>query len=465
MINKTYKIINNKFPKILNFVFYLRYLFLIFLVSLISFFLIPNFFDYKKKESYIKVFLQENYNLDVKKFNKINFKPFPLPRLEINELKLNITSDLNLTTKKLVIYPKTTSLYNFKNFKVKKIKLESTNLLVDFKDLKFFSEKILNLKKKIYFKDLNIKVKDINKEIINLNNIEFINYGYKKNKIKGIIFDKKFKIILQEDLSEIDFDLVNSGVSFRLKILKDSQFPNINGNFKGNILKSNIKFNYIYDENNLIINDLFFRDKSFSFNSNGKISFKPFSHIALNTEIKDFDKEIIDKLNLEKILNTKEIIKKINTNSIFSFKSKQFSSSLIDEITINANMAYGNLIIQKKIFFLSSELSCLADVDLLDEFPTVNFNCKILSKSKKKFLNKFDINVKKDEKLDIVILGTLNILNKKINFEKIKINENYIATNGDLKYFKESFENILFDKNFLRIFDFTKIKKFVNQII
>ena len=47
----------------------------------------------------------------------------------------------------------------------------------------------------------------------------------------------------------------------------------------------------------------------------------------------------------------------------------------------------------------------------------------------------------------------------------IKINENYIATNGDLKYFKESFENILFDKNFLRIFDFTKIKKFVSQII
>ena len=65
----------------------------------------------------------------------------------------------------------------------------------------------------------------------------------------------------------------------------------------------------------------------------------------------------------------------------------------------------------------------------------------------------------------MVILGTLNILNKKINFEKIKINENYIATNEDLKYFKESFENILFDKIFLRIFNFIKIKKFVSQIL
>ena len=128
-------------------------------------------------------------------------------------------------------------------------------------------------------------------------------------------------------------------------------------------------------------------------------------------------------------------------------------------------MAYGNLNIQKKIFFSDSEFDCLGDVDLLDEFPTINFNCKILSKSKKKFLKEFDINVKKDEKLDMVILGTLNILNKKINFEKIKINESYIATNEDLKYFKKSFENILFDKNFLRIFNFIKIKKFLSQIL
>ena len=84
------------------------------------------------------------------------------------------------------------------------------------KDFKF--------KRKIYFKNLNIKVKDINKEIINLNNIEFINYGYKKNKIKGIIFEKKFKINFQEDLSKIDFDLVNSGLSFQLKILKALNF-------------------------------------------------------------------------------------------------------------------------------------------------------------------------------------------------------------------------------------------------
>mgnify|MGYP003324849591 CR=1 FL=1 len=37
--------------------------------------------------------------------------------------------------------------------------------------------------------------------------------------------------------------------------------------------------------------------------------------------------------------------------------------------------------------------------------------------------------------------GNLNILNRKINFKDISINENYKASNEDLKYFKESFEN------------------------
>ena len=34
----------------------------------------------------------------------------------------------------------------------------------------------------------------------------------------------------------------------------------------------------------------------------------------------------------------------------------------------------------------------------------------------------------------------------------------------DLKYYKTTFENILFDKNFLKIFDLKKIKKFILEI-
>ena len=44
------------------------------------------------------------------------------------------------------------------------------------------------------------------------------------------------------------------------------------------------------------------------------------------------------------------------------------------------------------------------------------------------------------------------------------MNSSYIAKMEDLKYFKSIFENILFDNNFLNIFDLAKIKKFFLEI-
>ena len=58
--------------------------------------------------------------------------------------------------------------------------------------------------------------------------------------------------------------------------------------------------------------------------------------------------------------------------------------------------------------------------------------------------------------------GNLNILNK-INFDQIKTGK-YSATEEDLKYFKATFETILFDKRFIDIFVISKIRKFISEI-
>ena len=55
-------------------------------------------------------------------------------------------------------------------------------------------------------------------------------------------------------------------------------------------------------------------------------------------------------------------------------------------------------------------------------------------------------------------------MNKKINFDKILLNENN-SSKADLKYFKNTFENILFDKSFFEIFDLKKIKNYILEII
>ena len=60
--------------------------------------------------------------------------------------------------------------------------------------------------------------------------------------------------------------------------------------------------------------------------------------------------------------------------------------------------------------------------------------------------------------------GNINVLNNKINFKNITASQGYEASAEDLNYFKHSFENILFDKDFSGIFNFKKIKDFIIEI-
>jgi hypothetical protein len=63
------------------------------------------------------------------------------------------------------------------------------------------------------------------------------------------------------------------------------------------------------------------------------------------------------------------------------------------------------------------------------------------------------------------IIGNLNIFNNKINFKKISVDNNYEASTEDLRYLKTSFENILFDESFLKIFDTKKLAKFFSEVL
>ena len=174
---------------------------------------------------------------------------------------------------------------------------------------------------------------------------------------------------------------------------------------------------------------------------------------------------IFEKLNLENLIQARNILKRINSKSEINFKSNKFSRNPIDNVNIKIDLAYGRINYLKKISINESSVKCNGNLNLLEEKPLIYFNCSILSKDKKKFLEKFSIKIKKrDEIFDLDVEGNLNIINKKINFKDISLNNNYKASKEDLKYFKESFENILFDENFLEIFNLKKIKTFILEI-
>ena len=115
MINRIYKTIHNKYSRFFKFIFFLRYVFLVFFISIALFLLIPNFFDYKKKENIIKSLIFKNYALKIEELEDIKFKSFPIPHLEIKNLNSKLFSnEINIKTKTLKIYPRIENIYNFK---------------------------------------------------------------------------------------------------------------------------------------------------------------------------------------------------------------------------------------------------------------------------------------------------------------------------------------------------------------
>ena len=209
---------------------------------------------------------------------------------------------------------------------------------------------------------------------------------------------------------------------------------------------------------------MFFRDKKISFNSKGNLKLKPYFNARLNTDIKNINMDLIDNIDINEILDLKDIIKKLNFEKNIVFKDKKFSYNLIQYLDIQSNLAYGRLNVSKRFRISESNFFCKNNLNFLEEYPVIFFECSVSSPDIKKLLKNVKIvHKKKDENFYLSVKGYLNILNRKINFDFLEAN-GYTASIEDLKYFKKSFENILFDESFFNIFNLTKIKNFILEI-
>lgn len=467
MINKLFKIIHNKYSKIFSFIFFIRYLFLIFFIFITLFLSIPNFIDYGKRIETIKNYLLNNYDLKINNYEKIKFRPFPVPNLEFKNTNINFTnvpSEINVS--KFKVYPKLFSIYNFKNFKLKKIILQDSQAVLEVSNLKHITQNLLNQQNRLFLNNLDLEITQNNNPLIKLEKMKFANFGYNNNLITGRVFNKKFKTEIKNENKNISFRLLNSGVSANIDFNDNRSSSTKIGTFKSKILNTNLKLNFDYNDEIIKIYKLFFRSKNLSFNNNSKIILKPFLEIETRFEIEDINLDIFKIINLDKFFKSKDTIKKFNLKSDIEFKPKKFIyKNLIDEFNLKLDLAYGRVDFVKKSLFSGSAFNCSGSINFLDEFPLLFFNCKIVTGNQQEILKKFSIkSKKKDLPLNLTVKGNLNLLNNKINFEEVRLNKNYEASKEDLLFFKKNFENILLDESFLDIFNKKKINKFILEI-
>jgi len=466
MINKFYKSFYNNYSKFLKFLFFLRYVITISLIAITLFLSIPKLFNYEKKQDILKNYLFVNYNLEINNFKTIKFNIFPIPNLSLINADLKIKDkSINFKTKNLYIFLNFKNIYNYENFKANKIILNDNEIFLEASKVKEFINYLDKTKPKLEIKNLNINLEKNNDKIIKINSINFLNYGYKKNYIEGEIFEKRFKITLKDNNHKLKFKLLKTGLTANFEFDKKKSDSFTSGSSKIKLLNNFLRFNFNINENNVRIIKSNFRNRYLSFSLDSLLKFNPYFKIDSNININEFNEKLLDYLSFEKIVQNQDIIKKINGNIKIKYKSKKYSNNIIEENYSSLNFTYGRLFFENKILFLGGELNCTGNTILVAEFPKLNFICLVIISDKKKLLKKFSIKKENNTKIiNLNIEGSLNLLNKKVNFKKINIGKEFVANDEDIKFFKEKFQNILFDEGFFKLFSKEKIKKFIVEI-
>ena len=242
MINKNFKRIFNKYSNIFKFIFYLKYLFLIFFISLSTYLLFPKFINYSEKKVYIKKYLLQNYNLNIIDFENIKYNVLPLPYLEINNSKINFyQNNYKIDVKKIRIFLNIPNIYDFQKLSGNKISLIDSKLKLKEKYIKSFYKSIISQKNRINLENLKVEITNDKKDVINLTNIDYSNYGFKKNKISGKVFNKKFKINFKEKFEKISFKIPSVGIFGEIYFSNNINSTIKIGKFKAKFLNSKVK--------------------------------------------------------------------------------------------------------------------------------------------------------------------------------------------------------------------------------
>jgi len=324
MINKIYKTIHNKYSKFFKFFFFLKYVFAIFLIAILLFLTIPKFFNYEKKQDIIRDYLVNYYDLELNDYSSIEFKVLPLPNLSIQDINFKVKDKpIFFNTEHFNIFLNFKNIYNYKNFEARKISFNGTKIVLDIDRTHELLGYFANLKYKFDIKKLNLNLKKKKNSIIEIKKINFSNYGYQKNKIKGEIFNKQFQTSLDSNNKNLKFKILNTGINANLNFDKVNKKNLLMGSSKISVLNNYLKFNFLMKNDELEIAKANLRNRDLSISFDSLIKIDPFFEIYSEIQINKIDKKLINNISLEKILENKQILKKFNSNNKVSYKKKK----------------------------------------------------------------------------------------------------------------------------------------------
>ncbi len=441
---------------------------------ILVYFTVPKFFDFNKRQNLIIKIIEDNFFLEIRNISDISYSIFPTPRLNIKNINLKFQkNEFNAKSKNLSLLLHPFHIYDYKKLDFKKIMINQSIFSVETGNFKKFVKYFYDLNNQIFIKNSKILLKDSKNEFLSFNKINFDNKNKKKLSFNGLLFEKRILINFFTFINEnqLIIDLPDMGVKIGFFLDKKSSFDNYEGVLKSKILNTVLQFDFKKKENFEIYNSIL-RNKLFNTSIDGTIKTIPHFNFDLNLNIKKINFNQLKKLFNSYTSNDFDELttfsKRINGKSKISYKGRIFKLKSFKKTDINLVLENGDLKFENSLLELDSGNVTFSGI-VKENFGrrTFDFDLSLNFKDKTKILKEFKVknnNRLSKEPINIDVIGTLNLSSRKIYFKKIIIDKINESKEEELLFYKEIFEKELINENLTGIFNFSKIKDFLEKI-
>ena len=434
-------------------------------ILILSYFLIPTFYDKNEVKNKIQNQILKNYNIEIKISEKIDYSLLPKPHFVAkNVVILRNEKEIGLV-KNFKVFIATNRFFSKDSFKVKDLVFQKTDFNFYKDDLIFF-QKLLKTEpsdNKIIFKNSNIFFKDSYDETLFINKIKKSEFYYDSINLINVlsseneIFNLPYKLVIKNDKFNKLVDSKFSSKKIRLNVenivyydeeikngLLDILFINRNTSLKYELKKNSLNF---ITQNQKNIYDGLIEFKPFylqaNFNYEGLSTKHLFNNDSILIELIKSELLNNQNLNININLNVKDIINIDELNDLFlkleiESGDINLSDSYVmwkDDLTINLNESLINY--DQGEIFLTGRIN--VDIkDINDFYKSFQVNKKFRKKIKQ---IQFDFNY--------------NFTQEKISFDNLiidkKKNENIEEFIDDFNLNTKVFNKVTF-KNFINEF-------------
>jgi hypothetical protein len=475
-LNKIYKYLNFKKKKEISIYIILPLVFL-----LLVYLSIPKFYNFEKSE--IEKIACRNIDIKCSINGKIKYNFLPTPRIVIKNLIFADKKKENTIygkINKLIIKISILNLIDKKKFKYKEIEIIGSELNINIANLKNIKKLLMNelMSESLKSSESNIKFFDGNKFVTDIKNVNFSHKNSKKKNtsiLKGSFLDDEIVIKYKKNTKNKNIskkllvNLINSNFSAKIEL------PNINldaNKVEGNILlkkDKNILSGLVkYQNNELYFKNANVRNALLDGKIDGYLKFDPYFDFKLNVNLNSVNFNKIHKHLIQLDDNsTKELFrinKKINGAINLSINKIFSKYTLVNSIESRIKFLNGNIFFEQAIFNLGKlgAVDFFGSINNDNKYSIFNFENNVFIDNKKFFFNKFGVYNKKKIPFNFFTSGSFDLTN--LIFRINEITTDTKIADADIKYFEESFNEMLLENGYETLFSFIILKDFIKSI-